>query len=523
MVGPGPSMLFAGLLEQGWAMSFSELSKHEQLRLRLPAELEIVSSEQQGAYVLRQRGNLADQGQPLADLVPSFAAGLKALCSPGGASRSQLRERMLEAGSGAETGQFLFLVDTLARRSLLQLDLVQDQTRLLTVLPQVEQFSLSLPDMAPEAPLILSRFALLRREGGQALLELPAGPARIWLRDSGAAALWFAAASGGTARGLLMALPQHWGEAAGKLALSLLLQFGLLVPQTTAGIADGRMDEGGQALAQWDFHDLFFHFRSRRGYAAADPFGGFFPYIGKIEPLPAVRPAWEGESITLPQVDIEQLIRDESSFTAVQEARRSVRDYDEENPLRLEQISEFLYRVARIRRRDEMSVSDVQGNTAPMEISWRPYPNGGASYELELYLTVDRCQGLEAGMYHYDPEQHQLTRIQARPDALQQLLVDAWVASARSAHPQVLITIAARFQRVAWKYRGLAYAVILRNVGALYQTMYLVATAMGMAPCALGSGDIRNFQLATGLDPSVEGSVGEFMLGSLPPAPPQPA
>jgi hypothetical protein len=46
--------------------------------------------------------------------------------------------------------------------------------------------------------------------------------------------------------------------------------------------------------------------------------------------------------------------------------------------------------------------------------------------------------------------------------------------------------------------------------------MYCVATAMGLAPCALGAGDPAVFAEATGLDPLVEGTVGEFILGSRP-------
>ncbi|MEU5367228.1 hypothetical protein ABZ354_27800 [Streptomyces sp. NPDC005925] len=46
--------------------------------------------------------------------------------------------------------------------------------------------------------------------------------------------------------------------------------------------------------------------------------------------------------------------------------------------------------------------------------------------------------------------------------------------------------------------------------------MYSVATAMGLAPCALGSGDIDLFARATGCDPVEESSVGEFSLGTLP-------
>ena len=54
---------------------------------------------------------------------------------------------------------------------------------------------------------------------------------------------------------------------------------------------------------------------------------------------------------------------------------------------------------------------------------------------------------------------------------------------------QVLIIIAARFRRIAWKYASIAYALTLKHVGVLTQTMYLVATAMDLAPCGVGVGD----------------------------------
>jgi SagB-type dehydrogenase family enzyme len=80
--------------------------------------------------------------------------------------------------------------------------------------------------------------------------------------------------------------------------------------------------------------------------------------------------------------------------------------------------------------------------------------------------------------------------------------------------PQVVVTLASRFGRLSWKYEGIAYATTLKNVGVLYEVMYLTATAMGLAPCALGAGDSAAFARATGLDPLVESSVGEFMLGA---------
>ncbi|MFD0530627.1 hypothetical protein ACFQ1I_34450 [Kitasatospora arboriphila] len=50
----------------------------------------------------------------------------------------------------------------------------------------------------------------------------------------------------------------------------------------------------------------------------------------------------------------------------------------------------------------------------------------------------------------------------------------------------------------------------------VYQTLYLVATAMGLAPCGLGSGDTDAAARALGLDWTAESSVGEFLIGSRP-------
>jgi SagB-type dehydrogenase family enzyme len=81
------------------------------------------------------------------------------------------------------------------------------------------------------------------------------------------------------------------------------------------------------------------------------------------------------------------------------------------------------------------------------------------------------------------------------------------------AAPQVLITIAARFGRVSWKYSALAYALILKDVGVLIQTLYLMATDMGLGGCAIGTNNIDLFAKMTGIEFHVEGPVGQFAIG----------
>jgi len=152
----------------------------------------------------------------------------------------------------------------------------------------------------------------------------------------------------------------------------------------------------------------------------------------------------------------------------------------------------------------------------PYQTSRRPYPSGGAAYDIELYISINRCDGLEPGLYHYDPLVHQLERLSDLTPQVHALLRAARWSTGLSDEPPILITLASRFQRLSWKYQSIAYAIVLKNTGVLYQTMYLVATAMGLAPCGLGYGNADLFAEAAGLDYYAETSVGEFMLGSLP-------
>ena len=78
---------------------------------------------------------------------------------------------------------------------------------------------------------------------------------------------------------------------------------------------------------------------------------------------------------------------------------------------------------------------------------------------------------------------------------------------------KVLITIAARFGRMTWKYSSLAYGLILKDVGVLLQSFYLMATDMELGGCAIGIANIDLFAKLTGIELHIEGPVGQFALG----------
>jgi SagB-type dehydrogenase family enzyme len=177
------------------------------------------------------------------------------------------------------------------------------------------------------------------------------------------------------------------------------------------------------------------------------------------------------------------------------------------------ELSRFLEHTARVKLKWK-SRADLGGDDGPMvDYTTRPYPGSGSAYELELYLTVANCEGLARGFYHYDADRHALVPIGVRAQEFETMLTSAVFAMDAAAAPQILITIAARFDRISWKYSGIAYALILKDVGVLIQTLYMMATDMGLGGCAIGTSNIDLFARMTGIEFHVEGPVGQFALG----------
>jgi SagB-type dehydrogenase family enzyme len=297
--------------------------------------------------------------------------------------------------------------------------------------------------------------------------------------------------------------------------LTLLLRAGVL---EEAGAGLTHAEDEDPALQTWEFHDLLFHARSRRGRYDA-PYGATFRLAGRVAPPPALKPAPAGPTRELYRPDLARLEREDPPLASVQERRRSVRAFDVEHPITDRQLGEFLFRVGRVKEYREAEVATPSGPVR-LDFAPRPYPAGGGLHELELYAAVHACANLEPGLYHYDPARHRLTRLCGRTAEVAGLLRDAAESTGTPEDGlQVLLILAARFARVAWKYESLAYALTLKHVGVILQTMYLAATAMGLGPCAVGGGDADLFARAACTDYCAETSVGEFLLGSHRPGP----
>jgi len=399
------------------------------------------------------------------------------------------------------------LVRRLARHGLLEYRLraAQKDADLLGIEPQTADYWPQTPRLGNADVLVLSRFAYMRRRGNDMVLESPRAGALFKICDPKIANAI-----------AILSTPQQIKQLRrqdgfpGVELLALLVDCQILFKIDAAGDSGLRSAEGDDNLVLWDFHDLLFHSRSTQG-RHANPLGGVYPYAGVISPLPAVRPRWPGKKIDLRKFSAapSQAI---SPVAKLLRERHSTRSFDCQRPITLAELSRFLDGTARVLSRSRSRV-DLGAGGPVVAYAARPYPAAGAGYELELYLAVDKCQGLARGFYHYDAGGHALVPIGGRTQELQALLASAKFAMGVPAAPQILITIAARFGRISWKYSSVAYALILKDVGVLTQTLYVMATDMGLGGCAIGLTNIDLFAKMTGIEFHVEGPVGQFAIG----------
>ncbi|MFZ0809130.1 MAG: SagB family peptide dehydrogenase [Bradyrhizobium sp.] len=447
-----------------------------------------------------------------------FAQGLGKFSAPAlkclGELRTGLPLASFSRGRAADK-EINLLVQRLARSGLLEFRLGparggQDHV---VIEPQIADYWPQISKIGNTDTIALSRFACLRRRGKEMVLESPRAAALFRIADPRIAAVLAA-----------LSQPQKISRYRKERGFPGLELLGLLLDcqilfKLREGDSDGlRPSEGDPNLVLWDFHDLLFHTHSTEG-RQANPLGGLYSYSDLMAPLPAVRSPWPGRAIDLNSVAAASA---PSPFAALLDERHSIRDFDDQHPITLAELATLLQTAARVRAK--WTAPSDMGEEGP-EVSYasRPYPSGGAAYELELYLAVDKCEGLARGFYHYDADRHALTPIEVSPQDLDAQLSDAEFAIGASGLPQVLIVVAARFGRVSWKYSSVAYSLILKDVGVLTQTLYLAATDMRLGGCAIGTNNIDRFARMTGLEFFVEGPVGQFALGrGIPPGPDDP-
>ena len=243
----------------------------------------------------------------------------------------------------------------------------------------------------------------------------------------------------------------------------------------------------------WDPTELEAYLLSRKGFHTG-PCHATFPH-GQHGRLPAIRKPWDGPRRALPHTA--PLMH---SLAETLRERVSVR---KQGTLTMKQVSALLWHSVRVKKVEDGEAYDGV---------YKPVPSGGAMHPIEVYPVIEGIEGWDNGLYHYDGEKHALVRVHRMDSTCRALLEDAARSMGATETPPCLLVCAARWGRTLWKYQGMGYAAVLKDVGVLYGIWSLLGTALDAGPCPVGGGDADLFGRLTGLDPLEEGSCGEFAL-----------
>lgn len=160
-------------------------------------------------------------------------------------------------------------------------------------------------------------------------------------------------------------------------------------------------------------------------------------------------------------------------------ARRSVRQY-RNDPLSLEIVSQMMWASQGI-------THDGWGRAAP---------SAGATYPLEIYISVNRVEGLEPGVYHYLVKEHALEVIKL--EDLSKPLSQAALDQNMILEAAFNIIITADYKRTTGRYGKRGERYVYMEVGHVGQNIYLQAEALGLGTVAVGAFDDQKVQTLIG-------------------------
>jgi SagB-type dehydrogenase family enzyme len=181
--------------------------------------------------------------------------------------------------------------------------------------------------------------------------------------------------------------------------------------------------------------------------------------------------------------------------------RRSTRSYGP-RPLRLDELGTILH-----------AAYGVTGTLDGTTQSLRTPPSGGALYPLELYVACRRVEGLDRGLYHYDPLRHGLELLRTSGcNSLEHLSPYHDPLSSCAA----LVAMTAMFWRSRFKYGARAYRFTLIEAGHAAQNLLLAVAALGLAAVPIGGFYDRRVDDFLGIDGLHEGSLYLLPVGPPP-------
>ncbi|MGD9725981.1 MAG: SagB/ThcOx family dehydrogenase [Nitrospiraceae bacterium] len=115
---------------------------------------------------------------------------------------------------------------------------------------------------------------------------------------------------------------------------------------------------------------------------------------------------------------------------------------------------------------------------------FRVVPSGGGLYPLEIFFHCAQVAGLQAGLYHYNPNRHHCRFLRSGDETGRLAQATAYPAFMSKAN--IIIFISALFQRSTFKYGDRGYRFTLLEAGHVAQNINLVSSALDLASVNIG-------------------------------------
>jgi SagB-type dehydrogenase family enzyme len=193
---------------------------------------------------------------------------------------------------------------------------------------------------------------------------------------------------------------------------------------------------------------------------------------------------------------------------ALQAIGHEIAHSDKENTPSLETVSHLLHYSAGITRRIHYPGWG--------ELAFRAAACTGALYHIELYVVCGDLPGLDAGVYHYDPQAEALELL--RSGDHRGTLVDASGEEPAVAHAPAVLVYTDVPWRNALKYQAREYRHAFWDSGTMVANTLALATAAGLPARVVAGFADRAVNRLLGLDPAKEMAVSLLPAGYQPSA-----
>jgi SagB-type dehydrogenase family enzyme len=133
------------------------------------------------------------------------------------------------------------------------------------------------------------------------------------------------------------------------------------------------------------------------------------------------------------------------------------------------------------------------------ESGHRAAPSPGAKYALELYVFTREggVTGLPAGIYHYEPPLHTITRVKTGDHTSS--LQSATGGQEQIGQAAAIIAVTAVFERATVKYKERGIQYVMQESGSVAENVHIQSAALGLGTVMMGAFDESEVGLILGL------------------------